>query len=539
MDNDVTDKSDENPEVETLRDEKRRLYELVERLIASQESEQQHRKTLETELQQMKLSLVEHATAATGADGDDETSNLREGLQDVVKDLGSGLEDRLSSKMDELQARMTALAGGGSDESPQGPINSEEFANATWKMIAPLGEELERVSGMVLGLEKRLDQIAESPESSNLSSELTADLTAELQGLVQEMKQENGKVLSSTQEFLEVERKDAKALLDTRLIEVGKSMQNLLVQQEDMQGQTLTLLRGLVDSHVGRLTAEWASEIAGLKRAVDDLRLEQVSRVDIAPSNIAPAIVPGADKEADSAQAMPSSQDKATAEATRNVVTGDFPAFQRSENDPDPIEETAESDAAGSDGAELDTSDSDTPESQITGPISQDLRREMLAMNARPEVAALPDEDRESEEARASEETLSADDAESADVEDALLTEPADWRTEPDSLEEMIDLTGPDDEKSDDSQGLNRGAHKLSRQHGPAEGAKVTESDRREVDLRAYKDLRLSCEPGEIEDAPAEANSGRTKKSYENAPAEASLTRFVRLIRARKRTTPS
>ena len=174
MGNDVTDKSDDTKvsdesseaqsETQSVREENRRLYELVERLIATQESEQQHRKIIETELQQMKLALVEQSSSeqSDSAAGNN-TADLQKTLKTLSEDLGAGLEKKLLAKMGSLEQKVTALAAGGDNAGAAGSSDqelSDALVNATWKMIAPLGDELERLSGMMQDLGQRIDKVA-------------------------------------------------------------------------------------------------------------------------------------------------------------------------------------------------------------------------------------------------------------------------------------------------------------------------------------------------------------------------------------------
>ena len=106
----------------------------------------------------------------------------------------------------------------------------------------------------------------------------------------------------------------------------------------------------------------------------------------------------------------------------------------------------------------------------------------------------------------------------------------AEWRAETADDDDAFDFSanGVPSKKSKAEE------DKADRAPGQNDSAKTASGEGREIDLRAYKDLRLSSEAAESE---ADADNGRGKasgKSYENAPAEASLTRFVRLIRVEK-----
>ena len=201
-------------------------------------------------------------------------------------------------------------------------------------------------------------------------------MTSSLEKLLEELGQANDKLVASAQDAIVREREEMREVLETRLSEVGKTMDELLARQDDTQSQTLTLLRGLVDSHIGRLTTEWASQIDGLRRAVDDLRLEQVSLLNPASEPLSddpPAIADVQDAEQESE------------DASENVVAGSFPSFQQSSN----------------------TAEEKVTERDKTATMSPDLRREMQAMEVLSEPKASDEEPAASEES-----------------EDALLTEP-------------------------------------------------------------------------------------------------------------------
>lgn len=504
LDNDVTDQREENPELTNLREENRRLYELVERLIASQESEQGHRKAIEAELQEMKSSLVAQAAAErerhqTGAPSPDHDQDL----QKLLEGLGDSLEARLSGKIDGLEGRIAALSEAQREVTGQASGDPDALANATWKMIAPLGEELERLSERVASLGERLTPAVDTDSTAESGAgETGATETSALETLLAELKQAQETLTASAGDVVAREREEMREILETRLSQVGKTMDELLARQDDTQSQTLTLLRGLVDSHIGRLSTEWASQIDGLKRAVDDLRLEQVSLLNAGsgPQESAAEMpdVNGAEQEA--------------GDAPENVVSGDFGANQQT---PDADSEDAE--------------DAD----KVT-PMSPNLRREMQAMEVLPESDEAQSDEAQSDEARLdearSDETEDDDGREgfeSDDLaeEDALLTEPADWRADAATDDNALDFTS--DSAND------------SRTGGDEAVQSEADGDRREIDLRAYKDLRLSEGSADDGKETAKGNGKASGKSYENAPAEASLTRFVKLIRSRKRSTPS
>lgn len=507
LDNDVTDKSEENPEVTSLREENRRLYELVERLIASQESEQAHRKAIEAEMQEMKLALADQAAAARDEDGlPSSDGNLGQSVEQIVEGLGDSLESRLSAKIEGLESRIAALSEAQRAQPAASAGNPDDIANATWKLIAPLGEELERLSGQVAGLSEGRAK-SNDPDADASGDEFASSAVPALESLLESLGQANDRLVATAQDTITREREDLREVLETRLSEVSKSMDELLTRQDDTQSQTLTLLRGLVDSHIGRLTTEWSSQIDGLKRAVDDLRLEQVSLLN------AGSELPDGDAKA--AGANGAGHD--VTDGPENVVTGDFPAFQQTEDTPD------------EDGGEEDAAEEKAAASEKTGAMSPDLRREMQAMEVLSEPEAAED-DRE----------LEASTAEEAEEEDALLTEPAEWRAENVDDDDAFDFTrnGVATEKpaveDEDIEERSDGA-----EPGDRDAAKAASGEGREIDLRAYKDLRLTCRPEELEADSAKQTGKASGKSYENAPAEASLTRFVRLIRARKRSSPS
>lgn len=477
-----TDQIEENPELTNLREENRRLYELVERLIASQESEQAHRKAIEAELQEMKSSLIEQASAERSGDGVGvDPSSLSQDLEKLVAGLGESLEERLSTKIEGLEGRILELSDAPREPSVQPATDPDAIANATWKMIAPLGEELERLSGRVADLSGRVTERGSADGA--MSGD---DVESSLATLLEELGQANGKLVTSAQDAITREREEMRDVLETRLSEVGKTMEELLARQDDTQSQTLTLLRGLVDSHIGRLSTEWASQIDGLKRAVDDLRLGQVALLNPESER-----TDGAAEPVDPEQLEPEAGD-----TSENVVSAEFPAFKPSQDKP--LLETAEE----------KPSDKDK-----TAAMSPGLRREMQAMEILSEPK-VPESDE-------------ASDAEEA--EDALLTEPADWRAEA-ADEDGFDLS---------RNGVAVAEEKASEEPGETDTTKPESVDGRGIDLRAYKDLRLTSGSAE---ADSEAGNGSAKpagQSYENAPAEASLTRFVRMIRARKRSTTS
>jgi hypothetical protein len=482
LNNSVADKADQRPELDSLREENRRLYLLVERLIATQESEQEHRKTIEAGLDEVKLSLEQRAvTEGAGDEAPTAHSEPSEDITGLVQELGKTLEDKFSSKMDALENSLSALVGAHSKGAPQGQAGPEDLAEVAWKIIAPLGEELERLSGMVVGLGQRLDKLAAGPaqEAAAISQRV------ELKKLLEEMARASSDVLARSRDQIENDRKAMQDVLDTRLAEVGKSVSELSARHEDTQAQTLSLLRELVDSHVGRLSADWSAQISSLKRALDDLRLELVSRLDTAADGDGTA----ATQAGSEAVMEPEVPSVAADEVIPNVVTGDFPAFHRASADPD--QATRRHDDVVAEEFEIDVSEFDDSE-----------------------------------------------------VEDALLTQPADWRTGADADEGAINLSlaavNAHDADQAGKDGKAEGAVSGAlRANEPEAAEKQPDRRVRGIDLRAYKDLRLSCEPGEVEDMAAKAATGTAGNGYENAPAEASLTRFVRLIRARKRTTPS
>lgn len=503
MGKDVTDKSDETKvsdesaeaqsEAQSVKEENRRLFELVERLIATQESEQQHRKIIETELQQMKLALVEQSSSPSGdtaaADG---SADLQKTLKALAEDLGTGLEKKLLATMGDLERKVEALAGSGDHAGVTAGSDNElsnAVVNATWKMIAPLGDELERLSGMMQDLGQRIDKFAEDAEGA---------------------KEEHGG-----------ERSDSEAFegLDERIQEIGQSLKAAMKRQDEAQAQTSTLLSGLLETQMERLSREWAGQIAGFQRSVDDLLLDRTSRTSLPdeslrtqkPSN--GALSPG--------QEAPATEPE---DATQNVVSGDFPAF------PSADRALSKPQAAG---------EAERPE------LSPDLKREMLAMEASSDTIPTDPILDKAADPETADADLAVEDPEENDGKDALLTEPAEWRTEETAEEEAILLTHPIlPEASEQSPGDKLEEEKSSatddKQVKLANEAAAATSGRREIDLRAFKDLRVSGEPGDKPAEPLETLPKMARdETYENAPAEASLTRFVRLIRARKRSSSS
>ncbi|TQV80869.1 hypothetical protein [Denitrobaculum tricleocarpae] len=504
MGNDVTEKSDgtevseENSEAQSVREENRRLFELVERLIATQESEQQHRKIIETELQQMKLAIVDQASSGgTGAGASDSTADLGKTLEELTANLGSELEAKLLTKMEDVEKRVVLLAERNDAES-ENTRGSEELVNATWKMIAPLGDELERLSGLMQDLGQRLDKIAEQSRVAAPSGEL--DQNTALDGL------------------------------DARMQEMGKSLDALAARQDVAQTQASSVLRSLVETHMERLNREWAGQIAGFQRSVDDLLLnrgllDRGARVDpphseLSVSDVTASDMPASDLPERSVTSEPAGGASEVPDVNPNVVAGDFPAFQQA-------------DGKASDTAErLD---------DAQPAMSQDLRREMKAMDRPSESLLMTPLAESGAVSKVSDAQGSAEDADDdADAKDALLTEPAEWRTELESEDEAILLTHPilpeDPAKTPDDKGIAESDQQVAL----ANEAAAATSGRREIDLRAFKDLRLSKEPGDDSESPkVTLPTGGRGASYENAPAEASLTRFVRLIRARKRSSSS
>lgn len=506
MGKDVTDKSDgtiksdESLEVQSVREENRRLFELVDRLIATQESEQKHRKIIETELQKMKFALVEKSgSAETGAAAGPDISDLSKNFEQLLEKLGAGLEAKLLAKIDSFEKRLTALPAGRDDESPKDPKVSEELVNAIWKMIAPLGGELERMSATMQGLGERVDKVKAESAPAN------PEFLQELKALAEEIKQARSGEATGTQVVGNVN--EALEGLNGRLEEVSESLQDLVARHDDAQAQTSTLLRGLVESNMERLSREWAGQIAGFQRSVDNLLLDRTSRAKPTTQDLSDsgADVASKDQTAEAQDAIP------------NVVTGDFPAFQKT-------------DATSS-------NDEKRPGVGREG-MSQDLKREMRAMDAGIEapVKSVGTEEFLSEGLGAD---LSSIAAEGPNTEDALLTKPADWRTESETDDEAILLSHPivtdSDDQSESAESKTEGVQQVELANETA----AATSGRREIDLRAFKDLRLSNEPGDDENPSAKLPTGARGPTYENAPAEASLTRFVRLIRARKRSSPS
>lgn len=506
MSKDVTDKSDgtvksgEKQEVQSVREENRRLFELVDRLIATQESEQQHRKVIETELQQMKLALVEKPTA-TGTDTTalQDAFDLSKNFEQSIEKLGAGLEAKLLASLDGVEQRLSARSAERDGESPAGPIVTDDLVNAIWKMIAPLGGELERLSSMIHDLGQRIDQVkAETPLAG-------AEIVEEWKTLAEEVRQ-------ALSEGSGVPRDAAGANealegLSGRLEAVSQSLKDLVARQDDTQAKTSTLLSDLIESHMERLNREWAGQIAAVQRSVDDLHLDQTPRAK-------PIIRDLSDRDTEVASKDQTSE---TQEAVPNVVTGDFPAFQKT-------------DASSS-------NDDKEPGIGREG-MSQDLKREMEAMDAGSALPAKAD-DAETSLSEGLGSDLSSIAAEGPNTEDALLTRPADWRTGSETEEEAILLSHPIVTDSDEKTADAEPEAESARQVELANETAAATSGRREIDLRAFKDLRLSNEPDDGGNPPAKLPTGARKPSYENAPAEASLTRFVRLIRARKRSSPS
>ncbi len=501
MGNDVTEKcdgtnvSDENSEAQSVREENRRLFELVERLIATQESEQQHRKIIETELQQMKLAMVDQASAGgTEAGAADNTTDLHKTLEELAKSFGSELEAKLLTKMEDFEERVALLAADRRDAEPENTRGSEELVNATWKMIAPLGNELERLSGLMQDLGQRVDKMAAEPRIAAPSGE--QEQSAALEGL------------------------------DARLLEMRKSLDALAARQDEAQTQASDLLRGLVETHMERLSREWAGQITGFQRSVDDLLLDRGARID-RPVSDSPASdktgsdIPASDLREGNVVSAPAGGAADGPEVNPNVVAGDFPAFQHADSKASDTEEQQRDDAQPA--------------------MSQDLRREMKAMERTSESLLMPPLKEGGAVSKVSDAQGAVEDTDDdADAEDALLTEPAEWRTEPESEDEAILLTHPILPEGSAKTPDDKTAAESDKQVELANEAAAATSGRREIDLRAFKDLRLSKEPGDDSESPKVIlPTGARGASYENAPAEASLTRFVRLIRARKRSSSS
>ena len=118
-----------------------------------------------------------------------------------------------------------------------------------------------------------------------------------------------------------------------------------------------------------------------------------------------------------------------------------------------------------------------------------------------------------------------------------MLTEPADWRADAAADDDALDFTS--DSANDSRTGTADDQSDAARSGGDEAARSESNGDRREIDLRAYKDLRLSEGSADDGKEAVKGNGKASGKSYENAPAEASLTRFVKLIRSRKRSTPS
>lgn len=508
MGKDVTDKSDataesdEKPEVQSVREENRRLFELVDRLIATQESEQRHRKVIESELQQMKFALVKKST---GAENDAteplDTSKFGENFEKLLESLGAGLEEKFLARLDEVEERLTASAPEPDAAGSEDPKATEDLVNTIWKMIAPLGGELERLSSTMQDIGQQVDQ---SKTESPLANTAIAQ---ELKALSEEVQQLRGEGSPVQQDG--GEKNEILEGLSDRLDEIGQSLKDLTARQNDAQVQAETLLRDLVENHMERLSREWAGQIAGFQRSVDDLLLDRAPRTKPITQDLSDI-----DSEV---TASGNGQSSDPQDATPNVVTGDFGSSQKMEASP--------------------ASDSKEPEVG-SGGMSPDLEREMRAMDVGDEasVKSIDVKDALSEGLGAD---VSSIVAEGPNTEDALLTKPADWRIGKETEEEAILLSHPivaDGEEKDTE--AEPEVESVKQVELANETAAAT-SGRREIDLRAFKDLRLSNEPGEGENSSAKLPTGARAPSYENAPAEASLTRFVRLIRARKRSSPS
>lgn len=508
MGNDVTDKSDDTKvsdesseaqsETQSVREENRRLYELVERLIATQESEQQHRKIIETELQQMKLALVEQSSSPSGDAADvNNTADLQKLLKALAEDLGAGFEKKFLAKMGSLEQRVTELAAGGDNAGAAGSSDhelSDALVNATWKMIAPLGDELERLSGMMQDLGQRIDKVGADRDSGALEVAVEQD------------------------------RVEAFEALDRRIQDVTQTVDALAKRQGEAQAQTSALLSGLVETQMERLSREWAGQIAGFQRSVDDLLLNRAGRASLANESLVdanPASQKPQDDAASSEQQVP---EAAPQDTTPNVVSGDFPAFPSADRTPSDHEATGKP---------------ERPE------MSPDLKREMLAMEVSSDTVPIDTIMDKTSVPVMVEADLPGEDPEENDGKDALLTEPAEWRTEEDAEEAAILLTHPilpdvSEESSDDKLEEGKSSATDDKQIKLANEAAAATSGRREIDLRAFKDLRVSGEAGgESEESRETLPKNAREETYENAPAEASLTRFVRLIRARKRSSSS
>lgn len=508
MGKDVTDKSDgtaeheEKPEVQSVREENRRLFELVDRLIATQESEQRHRKIIESELQQMKFALVKKSSdAENDATESPDASELGKNFEQLLEKFGAGLEEKLLARLDDVEDGLRAPAIDPVAAGARDPRANEELVSTIWKMIAPLGGELERLSSTMQDIGQQVDQAkAESPLA-------TTEITQELKALSEEVKQLRGEGSAVQQDSGET----SKVLegLSDRLDEVGQSLKDLAARQNDAQVQTETRLRDLVESHMERLNRQWAGQIAAFQRSVDDLLLDRAPHSKLVAqdlSDIDSEITASDNGESSDAQ-----------DTTPNVVTGDFGSSQK-------VETSA-------------ASDSKEPEAG-SGGMSPDLEREMRAMDAGNEASLKSIDVKE-----ALSEGLGADvssiAAEGPNTEDALLTKPADWCIGKEAEEEAILLSHPIVADGDEKDTLAEPEAESSKQAEQANETAAATSGRREIDLRAFKDLRLSSEPVDGEDSTAKLPTGERAPSYENAPAEASLTRFVRLIRARKRSSPS
>ncbi len=504
MEKDVAEKQESSQDFQALRDENRRLYELVERLIATQESEQTHRDAIEAEIQEMKLALVEKSSGGA-ADDTADAPDLSAKFEQLLNDFGAGLEDKLKARIEAAEERLTAHSENHGNALQENPEASDKLANATWKMIAPLGDELGRLSGMIEDLGKRLDQMGEDTKQSSLA------LTKQVESAFAAARQANEELLA---------RREEEAERSVPVDAFTRSLEAVEARQSEMQETAVNHFSSLSDAQAERLRNEWASQLADVKNALAELTAKKAARDAEAACD--PAV-----REAGPA-ADDQKQDRR--DAPQNVVAGDFPAFQRSTSDaaePKTLDMTRKlrSDAMQTDGISPTTAETDTIER--TGDLTDaqdDLASDDLASGARD-----PDdgdsEDRDSE----------------LEPEDALLTEPADWRTALDMEEEALVLTHPIiPERSETPADMPGDQKPELRSEPPSEDAGP-----RKVDLRAFKDLRLSSGPDGEEDLPdlrepaVRESPDQKGGPYENAPAEASLTRFVRLIRSRKRSSPS